>query len=250
MESHSFSIGEVLKTAWTKFKQHPFTWVGALILCFLISFSEVFVNNWVVGNGFPFDFSNIDHWRYYVNYSHNIPDKQTGLYLFGISILYFLIKQGLTLGLFNMGLKAADGLPVRITQLFARFYYVFHYLIATILYVLILVAGFILLFFPACIWGSSYALYPFFIIDKGAGPIQALKMSSQTTYGAKWDVFCFIFISFILALIGLLAFVVGMLFVFPIIIIGWAFIYRRLVRTVAAQPVVIQPTVQSQPPRV
>lgn len=232
MNIRSFSIGETLKTAWTKFKEKPFTWIGALILMVLILGSHPFVDNWAMGHGFKWDInmdlSNLTEPKY---------PESSGSVLIGL--LYYFVHLGLNLGFISMGLRAVDGLPFNIFHIFSRFKYVFHYFISYILYMLIIVAGLILFLFPAAIWASKFSLYPYFIIDQNAGPIEALKKSSSTTYGFKWDLFAFLFVSACLTLIGVTLLVIGLLVVLPILSIAWATIYRRL--TNVFEPAVIQP---------
>lgn len=226
MNIRSFSVGEILKSAWSKFKENPFTWIGALLIMFLIIGTHPFIDNWLMGKGFTIDtefhLPKIDEPHY--------PEGASAL----LAIVYYFIHLGLNLGFLYMGLRVVDGLPINVFHLFSRFKYVFHYFISYILYALIIFVGFILLIFPAAIWGSKFSLYPYFIIDRNAGPIEALKLSSQSTMGFKWDIFAFIFISACITLIGVSLLFIGLFVVFPLLSIAWAQIYRRL--TVVYEP--------------
>lgn len=217
MENRGFAISEVLKLAWTKFKEQPWVWISAQILTLLIFVSEPYVQNYVMG--FPFSWNPI----------HVVPTNEniTPMVIL-VWLIYAIIRSGLMLGLIYMGLRAADGVKLHIFHLFAKFHYVFHYIIGYIVYSLIVLAGFILLLFPAAIWSSKFALYPYFIIDQGAGPFHALKLSSETTKGFKWDVFAFFLIYLILILAGFFALVLGLFIVVPILNISWGAIYRKL----------------------
>ncbi|MFI5343410.1 MAG: hypothetical protein ACHQUC_04220 [Chlamydiales bacterium] len=238
MENRYFSIGAVIKKGWEKFKEHPFTWIGAFLLILLISITHSYVLKLALGNEFSWNPSaEAVDWKE--------ASTSTNVIVFGISLAYYLILLGLSLGIFYMGLRASDGLSLNLLHLFSRFHYVFHYLVACILYNLIIGVGFILLLFPAAIWGAKFALYPYFIVDKGAGPIRALKLSSEATHGFKWDIFAFMLISVLLLLIGIALLFIGLLVVLPIINIAWATIYRKLSAIdtePAAQPVPIKST--------
>lgn len=234
METRFFSIGEMLKAGWAKFKEHPFTWVGALILIFLIMGSHVFVDNWAMGNGFNINFDDS------LNPTTEIV-QPTGLQIL-ITIIYSLIECGFILGITYMGIRAADGLSINILHLFARFQYVFHYIISYFIYSIIVLVGFVLLIFPAVIWGSKFALFPYFIVDKGLGPIKALKASSQATYGAKWDIFSMVLITFCLVFLGIVALLLGILIVIPVINIAWCCIYRKLTAQKSTEQIVIPTT--------
>jgi hypothetical protein len=215
----SFSIGEMIRAGWRKFTEHPFTWIFSLLLIALILVTHPFVNNWILGNGFIFnpDLAFADQ-----------TNRAAYIVIGMTSLLYFLIQQGLSLGLIYMGLRAAEGLPIHFFHLFYRFQYVFHYLIAQFLYGLIILAGLILFVVPAAMWSARFGLYPYFIIDHGAGPIQALKMSSRATEGAKWDIFGFILVSLSLFMLALVPALLGLFVIIPVLNVAWASIYRRL----------------------
>jgi uncharacterized membrane protein len=102
------------------------------------------------------------------------------------------------------------------------------YLAAGILYMLIFIAGLILLIVPGVIWSVKFGLWPYFVVDKGLGPIQALKASSRTTMGVKWDLFGFGVLCAIFNLAGLLCLIVGVFVTYPTIIVAHALVYRQL----------------------
>ncbi|MBA3723172.1 MAG: hypothetical protein H0W88_12330 [Parachlamydiaceae bacterium] len=219
MLNKTFSMGEMIKTGWAKFKEHPYTWIGALLLIILIMISHPFVNSLLMGNGFDIFSDN------------QVPEDNFQLQsiIFLVGLVYGLIHLGLGLGCVYMGIRAVDGLSVNIGHLFGRFYYVFHYLIAEILYTIIVVVGFVLLIIPGFVWATKFILFTYFIVDQKVGPIKALKMSAEATKGAKWDIFGFLFISFCLFILGSILFLIGLLFVIPILNIAWAAVYRKLV---------------------
>ncbi|WP_068467106.1 hypothetical protein [Candidatus Protochlamydia phocaeensis] len=225
MPTHAFSVGEVLKAGWKKFREQPATWIGALIILFIVYASQPFVQNLITGGENE-------------NYPH------PGIVIL-LSIIYILIDLGLTLGLIYMGIRAADNLPVHLGHLFARFHYVFHYLIAKIVFSLIVLAGLILLVFPAAIWGTRFGLFPLFIADKGSGPIESLELSSSASKGAKWDLFAFYLTSFLIFLAGIAVVFLGILIAMPPIYVAWGYIYRRLTTPTTLQPVVITPPLPS-----
>lgn len=228
MLTRSFSIGEVLKLGWTKFKAQPFTWILALLLMVLVLGTHPFVNSWILGHGFTINLDDFD-------ISWDEMDSRTQILTILTSIIYALIQTGLGLGLTYMSLRAADGLKIHLGHLFARFQYVFHYLIAYFLYSLVILVGLILLVFPAAIWGSRYSLFPFFIVDQGAGPIESLKKSSEATYGAKWDIFGLLLISLCLGFVGAILAFLGLFVVIPVLSIAWASAYRYLTMPKAQQ---------------
>lgn len=216
MQTRSFSIGEMIKFGWQKLKEQPITWITSVILFTLIMGSHPFINNWLLGDDF-----NLNDEQEHLSYSNHIA-------LGVIAFLYILIDTGLSLGLTYMGLRAADNLPINPMHLFARFQYVFHYLIASFLYGLMIIGGLILFLFPAAVWASKFSLFPYFIVDRGSGPIESLKLSSQATDGAKWDIFGFLVTLFFLLILSMLVVLLGLFVTLPIMFIAWGKIYRLL----------------------
>lgn len=207
MNNRSFSIGYMIKLGWAKFKAHPLTWVSTVLLTTFISILHFFFNYWLS--------------------EHDVNAVRHILFPL-LAFLYFLVEVGLNLGLTYMGLRAARGEHIHMGHLFYRFQYVFHYLIASLLYIFILCVGLLLFFFPAAIWASRFSLYIYFIIDQGVGPIKALKKSSETTYGAKWDIFAFFLTGFCLISITALPLLIGLVITKPILNIAFGCIYTHL----------------------
>ncbi|MFH0792198.1 MAG: DUF975 family protein, partial [bacterium] len=65
------------------------------------------------------------------------------------------------------------------------------YLASSLLYGLIVFGGMILLIIPGIIWAYKFFFSQYLVIDKGLGPIAALKESSRITKGHKWNLFVF-----------------------------------------------------------
>jgi hypothetical protein len=133
------------------------------------------------------------------------------------------------IGIVKIALGFCDEQKPPISTLFnATWDYFWRYLATAFLYGLICIAGFILLIVPGVIWAIKFGLWPYFVIDKDLGPIQALKASSRTTEGVKWDLFGFGMICGILNLVGLLCLIIGIFATYPIIIVAHALVYRQL----------------------
>ncbi len=130
------------------------------------------------------------------------------------AIIGLLIGTFTALGWTHVALKTAYGEETHVKDFFdpmrsGKKY--FSFLIASILYGLILFAGFILLIFPAFIWGPRYSLWPYFVVRHNMGPIEALKASAATAHGAKFDLLAFFLLVGLLNLAGVAVFYVGFL---------------------------------------
>ncbi len=148
---------------------------------------------------------------------------------FFMTIAGWVIGIVLGIGITKIALSFCDERKPTISTLFnAPWDCFWRYLAAGILYMLILIPGFILLIVPGIIWAVQFGFWPYFVVDKGLGPIQALKASSRTTMGVKWDLLGFGALCGIFNLAGLLCLVVGVFATYPTIIVAHALVYRQL----------------------
>jgi hypothetical protein len=146
-----------------------------------------------------------------------------------ITIAGWVISVVLGIGITKIALTFCDEQKPVISTLFSAPWECFwRYLATAILYALILIPGFILLIVPGVIWAVQFGLWPYFVVDKGLGPIQALKASSRTTMGVKWDLFGFGVLCGIFNLAGLLCLIVGIFVAYPITLVAYALVYRQL----------------------
>jgi hypothetical protein len=74
----------------------------------------------------------------------------------------------------------------------------------------------------------KFGLCCYFVIDKGLGPIKALKASSMATNGAKLSLFVFGILCVLISVLGTLCFLVGLFATVPIVMLAIAAVYRQL----------------------
>jgi len=145
-----------------------------------------------------------------------------------LQILGWVISIVIAIGLIKIALSFCDEQKPRIGTLFDAWGYFWRYVATGILYGLIMLAGFILLIIPGIIWAVKFSLCYYFVIDKGLGPIQALKASSRTTMGVKWDLFGFGILCCLINLLGLLCLIVSIFAAYPTVMVASALVYRQL----------------------
>ncbi|MBI4826627.1 MAG: hypothetical protein HY807_09455 [Nitrospirae bacterium] len=156
--------------------------------------------------------------------------KKQGLTFVGIVlmtagvILNFVVK----LGFIRISLNFCDGVKSEFDELLSSFGLLTNYIWATILYVLIIVGGLVLFIVPGCIWAVKFNLFSYFMVEKGLGPIEALKASALATEGAKWDLATFGVLMLLINIAGFLCFVVGLFATIPTTMIAYAYVYKKL----------------------
>ena len=145
-----------------------------------------------------------------------------------IQIASFALSMIIGMGLIKICLRFCDGEKGEFSDLFSCYPLFFNYLIGSILYWLIILVGLILLIIPGIIWAIQFQYYSYLIIDRGLGPIDALKKSSEITKGVKWDLFVLSIVLGVINLLGLICLVVGLFATIPTTMVAIAFVYRKL----------------------
>ncbi len=132
------------------------------------------------------------------------------------------------IGLIKIALSFCDEQKPSFATLFDAWDCFWRYVGASILYGLIILGGLILLIVPGIVWAVKFSLCYYFVIDKGLGPIEALKASSRTTMGVKWQLFGFGILCALINLLGMLCLLVGVFATYPTVLVASALVYRQL----------------------
>lgn len=153
-----------------------------------------------------------------------------------IGMLFFLvIFWGLKAGFINLMFKIHDTGEGSVGDIFTRFYLAPRLFAAAILFGLILLGGLILLIIPGIYWAIRFSLFPYFIVDKELGAIEALRHSYRATAHYEWSLLAIFLLLVLLVAIPIIG---GTLFFFmlPIVMV---YIYRKL----TSQPPIIPPSI-------
>lgn len=137
-------------------------------------------------------------------------------------------------GLVGIALQVIGGGAPRLGDLFSQWKLFWRYLGASIVYGLITLGGSLLLIIPGVIWFLKFSLWPYFMVEKNVGIIEALKMSSHATAGYKGSLFVLYIYLFALTLLGMAALLLGLFVTVPVCMLTFAYVYRKLS---AASPV-------------
>lgn len=205
----TFSVGDCIRFGWETFKQRPGILIGAFLLTMVIPAipGVLFPGPEVLPNQPP--------------PPPSAPD-----------IIASLV--GLVLGIFaslgatTFSLRAHDDVAgVTLTDLWNPQAF-WRYLGNSILLCIAVFVGFFLLIVPGIIIITGYGLAPYAVIDRGMGPIEALKESWHITKGYKWQLLLLFLAIIGINLLGLLALAVGVLVSGPVTWLALAHAYRTL----------------------
>lgn len=204
----SFDFGDVLGYGWRTMKTNFWFFVGVGIVWLLIVYLPIVIN--IIQEKLPLS-------------------KPAHIILsITMQILGQVAGFVMSIGLIKIALSFCDERRPSVGTLFAAAGCFWRYIGAAILYMLIVIGGFILLIVPGIIWGIKYRYCFYFVIDKGLGPIEALKASNKTTMGVKWELFAFSIVCGAINLLGLMCLIVGVFAAYPIVLVASALVYRQL----------------------
>jgi uncharacterized membrane protein len=204
MAERKFSMEEAIKYGWDTAINNLAFFIKALIIVCVISISLSAIGN--------------------------MTEKNLPLVSIAANLLYAIISIIFGIGLIKIYLKLFDNETLKLGDLLSglNLNLFLLYLLVSILYALIILAGLILLIVPGIIWAIQFQFCTFLIVDKGLGPIEALKKSSAATRGVKWDLFIFGLLILLINLVGVLAFLIGLFVTIPVTMMALTSVYRKL----------------------
>lgn len=147
---------------------------------------------------------------------------------FLISLCFSIIRIITSLGEIRIALNIHDKKKAKLSDLFSHAEMVINYFLASVLYGLIVFAGFLLLIIPGIVWAIKFQYYPYFIVDKKLPPIDSLKASSKITQGVKWSLFWLGLELAVIYILGFLALGVGIFLTMPTVMLAQAYVFRKL----------------------
>lgn len=169
--------------------------------------------------------------------SQVLQQEVDGFARFLVSLVAFVVSQFVAIGWITIALDIVDGRRITAAAVTDRFRLVVPYLIASVIYGVMVGVGLVLLIVPGIILAIIFAFYGFHIIDTSeSNPLAALGRSAEITRGRRMKLFGFGVVLVLLNILGLLVFLVGVLITSGISLIAGAHVYRSLSPAVPAGP--------------
>lgn len=132
------------------------------------------------------------------------------------------------MGLYQSALLITAGIKPGFDQLYRNWRLFFSWVIANFLFGVMVIIGLIFFIVPGCYLWARYGFFPFFILERNSGPLEALNQASEATEGIRWPVFLFFLACAGLNVLGLLFFGIGLLITVPITLLALAMVYRQI----------------------
>ena len=173
--------------------------------------------------------------RVFIKALRYVPPSRYKFY--AVALILWIINLIAQIGLLKISLKVYDGEPASSQELFSYAHFSIKYLLASVLYGLIVLAGLLLLVVPGVIWSIKYQMFALLIVDKNMGIKEAFKKSAELTSGVKLSIFVFFIIMGLINLAGLLLLFVGLFVTVPVTLMAYIYVYRSLLSQPEAVPV-------------
>lgn len=238
MPEKGFSVGQLVKLGWRRMKENIEFFIPFLIVIIFLNLIPSIIS-YFYGGGDP-------------------AVEPSAWFAVGIVILSIVIGLMVSMAVVRVSLDIADGQKGHFRSLVTQFPLILKFFIAQIFYGLIIVlpvavpailavflgstfegilgsalatlfgviAGIMMIF--VAIWGIKFSLYPYFVIDRRSGPVEALQGSGEITEGAKWDVFALYFVLSVINILGALCLILGLFATYPVFMVAGAAAYRTL----------------------
>lgn len=202
MDGKKFARAEAFRFGWEKMKKHLWFFAGMLFVVMAV-------------NGLQSYFSHLNPMFFPVAHVAG-------------TVFFWVLGFVVQVGLIRVALRLHDGAPAGFAQLFAEWSLFLKYLAGSILYAMIVLGGLVLLIVPGVMWAVRFQFFSYFIIDRNAGPVEALKLISKATEGARLDIFWFDLACLGAVILGFLAFFIGIFAALPTVMMATVFVYRKL----------------------
>jgi uncharacterized membrane protein len=211
MEKKNFSNKEAIKYGWSIMKDNLWYFVGILIVAWLVT-------------GIPGTLA--DHFQ-----KHDMGALASLFHLITI-----VLRVIISIGMIKIALKFLAGEKPEFGELFRFQGNFWRMLGGSILYGLIVIAGFILLIVPGIYWTIKFQWFGYCIVDQKLGPINALKKSAAMTQTVKWQLLGFSLVLAGINILGFLCLFVGLFATIPTTLMAYVFVYKKLMDQTIAQP--------------
>lgn len=222
MEKKNFSNTEAIKYGWSVMKANLWYFVGILIVAWLIV-------------GIPGALA--DHFQ----------KNDMGFLALLFNIITSVLRVIISIGMIKIALKFLAEEKPEFMDLFRFQGNFWRFVGGSILYGLIVVAGFILLIVPGIYWAIKFQWFGYCIVDQKLGPVNALKKSAEMTQTVKWQLLGFALVIMGINILGFLCLFIGLFATVPTTLMAYAFVYRKLLGQTEAVPATA-PAVQEEKP--
>lgn len=151
-------------------------------------------------------------------------------------IVGFFVQTFFTAGAMQLALTGARGGAPQVTQVFSGGPAYLRLLGTSLLVTLAIMGGLLLLVVPGIILALGFSMAPYYAVDAGMGPVEAMRASWNAMDGHKASFFLFGLVGLVLAIVGLAACCVGLFVAQAVMLTATAIIFTRVSGRMAGGP--------------
>lgn len=203
-----FSIESVLGQGWTGTKTFFFPLLGVMVVNGLLTMLVPIAS-------------------FFIGASNSLMAENLFLSL-GLGLLSTFIALTIEMGMIKVNLMVLDGQTVRPDDCFQTFNLLPNYFVAWLIARSVTMFGFFCFVIPGIILHISFQFFGYFIVERGMGPIEALKASWAVCDGARWNLVMLSIVLWFINAVGFMCFFLGLIPAHMINGISLAATYREL----------------------
>ncbi len=185
-------IGDAVEAGWNSVKAHIGFFIGIFLLFAALSFMSAYASG------------------------------------IGTRAVLGLLISGISIGYIKLAIDVVDGKSPEFKELFSCFSLLLKYILAAILYTLVVTIGLALFVIPGVIWAVQFGFYPYVIVKERLWPLAALRRSSAITEGVKGKLIIFALALIGINLLGVIALGIGVIVTIPLSVIAAAHVFKQL----------------------
>ncbi|PCJ33077.1 MAG: hypothetical protein COA90_01230 [Gammaproteobacteria bacterium] len=157
---------------------------------------------------------------------------EAGAFPSGPAMLYGVVKMivlvPVSIGLMIIAIKHSVGARTEATEVFKHFDKIVPLFVTSILMYLLVGVGLLLLIIPGIYLLIAFSMAMLLVVEKDMGPWEALNTSRKAITHNWFSMLGFSVVSFIVMLLGFLAFFIGIVWALPLIMLAFATVYRDM----------------------
>ncbi len=142
-----------------------------------------------------------------------------------IGIISNLFSVVVGMGIIKVTLEFLDGKQVSFSTAFSQTNKMITGFIASILFGIMITVGLLLLIVPGIYLATRFGYFLHAIVDKNCGIMDSFKYSTELTRNNKMNIFVLALLTILVAIAGILALIVGLLWAYPTIYLALTIAY-------------------------
>ena len=211
----TFTVGGVIRESWEKVKGIKASiWAGSALMYLVLIVI-------IAGGAFLLPETTLE-------------PEGGGVTTYLLSALFQVVTEVVSMlfiaGLLFMGIRHVAGDKVSWKMIFHGFSFTGKIIVVSILQFILVTIGFLLLILPGIYLVVGYAMAIPLIVDKNLSPWEALETSRKAVHKVWWKVAALYIVMSLIFLVALIPLGIGLIWVWPMIMVAAGVVYHRLFR--------------------